>query len=460
MRLTLILLLQTLSLNFIFAAPAPASEPEPDTTVTSPLPQSTICGDIVNSCNDTFTARQAYDCLTSVPFDPAVATNFIRYYNDTIQFHSTLAYLKNPPSNYQQSAVDIEAGLQRIQNDINNVAFPSQYAFEATLQNLVYSAHDAHFQLQSGILDVFTFVSPFSIVSLSEDSVQLPKVYVVDDISLQQSDSTFTPSAIKLINGQNVTTYLTQFAAANSVGNIEPNADWNDLMASWAAYIQDDYSIFEAYVEFFPGDTIALAFENGTELDPQSWQAIYNSPGPTGPLVTGGDFYNFFVLGFYPASYDMNASNPCTILDDSSNSSAAAATSLTAAATSTSSIPTSTSSNEATPSVTSFPNSAYPNVTDIFQDNLYPSGGGFLTGYFLKDISTAVLSIPTFYMEGDDVQTFSDTVQKFLDAAHTAGLSKVLIDLQQNLGGDTLLAVDTFKHFFPRLPMVWWQTTN
>ena len=169
MRLTFLLLLQILSLNFISAAPAPA--PEPDMTVTSPLPQSTICGDIVNSCNDTFTARQAYDCLTSVPFDPAVATNFIRYYNDTIQFHSTLAFLKNPPSSYQQPAVDIEAGLQRIQDDINNGAFFNQYAFEATLQNLVYSAYNAHFQLESGVLDVFTLTSPYSIVLLSENGV-------------------------------------------------------------------------------------------------------------------------------------------------------------------------------------------------------------------------------------------------------------------------------------------------
>lgn len=433
-----------LPLSIIFAAPAPAQ----DTTSTSLPPQSTICGDIVSSCNDSFTARQAYDCLTSVPFDPAVATNFIRYYNDTIQFQSTLAFLKSPPSSYQQPAIDVQAGLQRIQDDINNAVFSNQYAFEATLQNLVYSAHDAHFQLQSGILDAFTFLSPYSIVSLSEDSVQIPKLYIVDDISLQQSDSTFTPSAITTINGQDVTDYLSQFAAANSVGNVEPNADWNDLMASWAAYIQDDYSILEAYVEFFPGDSIAIGFENGTKLNPVSWQAIYNSPGPTGPLSTGGDFYNFFVLGFYPASYDPDAPDPCATSD---NASAAAPTSAAAAAaaTSTSSSPTSTSLSEATPSVTSFPDSAYPNETDIFQPNLYPSGGGFLTGYLLKDISTAVLSIPTFDMQGDDIQTFSDTVQTFLDAAHAAGMSKVLIDLQQNLGGDTLLAVDTFKHFFP-----------
>ena len=169
--------------------------------------------------------------------------------------------------------------------------------------------------------------------------------------------------------------------------------------------------------------TEGLESTDGTELDPQSWQAIYNSPGYTGPLVTGRDFYNFFV-------------DSCAGPDSSSDSSAAAATA------------TWISSSEATPSATLFPDSAYSNNTDIFQPNLYSSGGGFWTGYFLKDGLTAVLSIPTFNMYADDLQTSSDIVQRFFDLVYATGLSKVLVDLQQNLGGDTLLVVDTFKYLF------------
>lgn len=391
----------------------------------------------------TVTARQAYDCLTSVPFNAAVATRFINYYNDTIQFHSTLAYLKNPPAGYQQPAVDIVAGLEQLLKDIATGAFANQYVFEVALQNLIYSAHDAHFQLQAGILSAFTFMSPNAIVALSEDGVKVPKVYLTDDVVLSTgSGSDFKPSAIKSINGQDVTTYLTQFAAANSIGNLEPHTDWNDLMSSFAAYIQSDYSIFESYVEFFPGDTITIAFENGTVLDPQPWVATYNSPGPTGPLETGGDFYNFYVLGKYPASFDYNATDPCASSDGSVIPS-------NATATSTNSTSTDITSTDVGPTATSWLDPAYPEKADVFQPNLFPDGGGFLTGYFLKNISTAVLSIPTFAMSGNDTQTFSDTVQKFLSDSHAAGMQKILIDLQQNLGGDTLLAVDTFKHFFP-----------
>lgn len=410
----------------------------------SPLIIKVICCHSLKDITDTtFTAKQAYNCLTSVPFNSDVATRFITYYNETIQFQSTLAYLKNPPAGYQQPAIDIQAALEQIQKIIVNGAYPNQYAFEATLQNLIYSAHDAHFQLESGILAAFTFLSPYSIVSLSEDGVQIPRVYVTSDVEhLIQPSSHFKPSAITTINGQDVTAYLRQFAAANAIGNLESNADWNDLMSSFASYIQDDYSIFESYVEFYPGDTITLGFENGTTLDPQPWVAVYNSQGPTGPLATGGDFYNFFVLGFYPASFDVNAPDPCAAAANTTDSSNATATSANPASANTSSVAAETSA-------TSWPDSAYPAHADIFQPSLYPYGGGFLTGYFLKNISTAVLSIPSFAMSGDDVQRFSDTVQSFLNASHAAGMQKVLIDLQQNLGGDTLLAIDTFKHFFP-----------
>ena len=114
-----------------------------------------------------------------MPFNAAIASNFIKYVNDTIQFQSTLAYLKNPPASYQQPSVDVLGGLQKIQQDIDQGAFHNQYAFEATLQNLIYAAHDAHLSLDSGILAAFSWFSPYSLVSLSKDGVQEPKVYVL-----------------------------------------------------------------------------------------------------------------------------------------------------------------------------------------------------------------------------------------------------------------------------------------
>jgi len=253
-----------------------------------------------------------------------------------------------------------------------------------------------------------------------------------DLVELQTTGASWEASAIASINGQFVTDYLTEFAAQNAIGGLEPNADWNQLMSSSALNITNALSIFEGYTSFYPGENLTFAFENGTEIT-EPWLAIYNSPGDTGPLETGGDFYNFFVLGFYPASYDPYAT----------------ATSSDSAPSATSTDSSTSSSATATPTPTSWPDLAYPQDPDVVQPDLGASG--VLTGYFLHDISVAVLSIPSFSAYDTAVEDFSNTVTEFLQKAKRAGLTKVLIDLQQNSGGDTLLAYDTFKQFFPTI---------
>ena len=134
--------------------------------------------ELIRSVDLVFLASDAYDCLTSVPFNPAVAARFLKYYNDTLQFQSNTAFIKNPPASYQQPSSDLFKGLDKIQKDIDAGVFPNQYAFEATLQQLIYSAHDSHLSLNAGILSAFTFASVYGIVSVSSDGQQIPKVYV------------------------------------------------------------------------------------------------------------------------------------------------------------------------------------------------------------------------------------------------------------------------------------------
>lgn len=74
-----------------------------------------------------------------------------------------------------------------MQEGVNNGIFPNQYEFEAALQTLLYAAHDGHVDLIAGILAAFSFASPYDIVSLSIDGVQLPKVYLAGNLS---NDST------------------------------------------------------------------------------------------------------------------------------------------------------------------------------------------------------------------------------------------------------------------------------
>jgi hypothetical protein len=187
-----------------------------------------------------------------------------------------------------------------------------------------------------------------------------------DDLFESNYFTSYQPSAIKTINGVDVTAYLTEFASKNSVGTLEKHADWNQLMLSAALDIQGSFDVFSGGATFYPGDTITTVLENGTSFT-DNFLAVYNSPGPTGPLETGGDFYNFFVLGFYPASYNDSSS---------SSDSSSALPSSTAAATS-----TAVSSPSPTPS--NWDNPAYPDTPDVFQTDLGTYGGGYVSGEFV-----------------------------------------------------------------------------
>jgi hypothetical protein len=136
-----------------------------------------------NHIDNVINATLAYECLTSVPFNGAVATRFMQYLYDSVEFQSNLAYLKNPPTTYQQPAVDLLGGLAHIQAKINNGAYANEYEFEAEIQALIYSTHDGHLYLSSGILGLFSFGSQYPIASVSVDGIQLPKVYLSGKMS-------------------------------------------------------------------------------------------------------------------------------------------------------------------------------------------------------------------------------------------------------------------------------------
>lgn len=70
-------------------------------------------------------------------------------------------------------------------------------------------------------------------------------------------------------------------------------------------------------------------------------------------------------------------------------------------------------------------------------------------GYFLNSSSVSVLSIPSFDLFDVALSTAQTTVEEFIRRTQEAGLQRVVIDLQKNGGGQVLLAVDTFKRFFP-----------
>lgn len=146
----------------------------------SAWPRSSTCSWNTNSRLDPsgiVYAIDVYNCWATVPFNTAVATRFLAYWNDTLQFESSLENLKNPPAGYQKPAVDLIAGLGQIQDKVNAGSYQSQYDFEADFQRLLYSANDDHVGLTAGVLSSFSFANPYGLTSLSLDGIALPKVY-------------------------------------------------------------------------------------------------------------------------------------------------------------------------------------------------------------------------------------------------------------------------------------------
>jgi hypothetical protein len=234
----------------------------------------------------------------------------------------------------------------------------------------------------------------------------------------------------------------------NAAGYVEGHADWNSLMDSPALEVQGVLSSFQ-YATLYPGDTIEYTFKNGSNYT-QTWYAYYSETYGTGPLTTGGDFYNFFVLGLWPANYDdehpevwwpvWNTTSEGNSTEPDSNTTPKPLDPYGCA--------TGASTKDNWCSVTS---GAYPNNPVVSQKDLAINGGGIVTGYILEDLSTGVLSIPSFVQDTNDIEYFRKAVREFINNATTAKVSKVVIDLQQNSGGSTFLAYDTFAQFFPAI---------
>lgn len=247
------------------------------------------------------------------------------------------------------------------------------------------------------------------------------------DILDRQSGYPISP--IAQINGEDPVEYLTRFAALNSVGKLEPHADWNSLMTSPVQLIQSGFNTFFGGATFYDGPDLNFVFDNGTTMDTE-WFAIYNPSYYTGPLTTGGDFYNLFVLGLLPASYS-TSDVPCVFREGGCN-------------------------NETNESPE--PSYSFESGWDDYTDDIYPAAQvkqedladlGWVTGYYLDDISTGVLSLPSFDESGWALTNFSAAVQRFISGAQDRNTSKIIIDLQGNSGGAIILAFSVFYSFFP-----------
>jgi hypothetical protein len=120
----------------------------------------------------------AMACLESVPLDVDRSLGFVEYITPYIEFQATLAYLKDPPSGYTLSGVDVLGGLAEITQKLKDGSYKNQYCFEKELWILVnVLPRDFHFNLPLPLISLFSFQTEIRLVSVSPDGKAIPQPY-------------------------------------------------------------------------------------------------------------------------------------------------------------------------------------------------------------------------------------------------------------------------------------------
>ncbi|KAL2071204.1 hypothetical protein VTL71DRAFT_12439 [Oculimacula yallundae] len=388
---------------------------------------STACGAVAaaarahktNMPNSTprVSAELAYACLISAPLNVADATALIQSMLPYIEWQSSLSYLKNPPAGYQFPSVDVFGSLNTILANIQTGVYKNEHAFQTDLLLLFQSVHDGHFRFSPDLLSkALVFRRPISVVSVSRDGVEVPKVYLRENIDAYvKVNGTTMPSAVKKVNGEEVQSFMAKLAQLGFLQDLD--GLYNNLMYEMAFDAQSPnyryagyFALAGRYGYFYPGSNTTLEFENGTISTVDNYaEVVGNFDG----VVDGKTLYEKFCTG------PQRQASGSTEGDVPQNT-------------------------EEAPEGNTHPN-GYP-VPQVVSSDLQVSGY-FLHGAGYEDV--AVLSMLSF--SPNYPSEFQYIIQTFISAARGAGKTKLVIDLSSNGGGNILTGYDAFRQLFPQI---------
>ncbi|KAF1998183.1 hypothetical protein P154DRAFT_263693 [Amniculicola lignicola CBS 123094] len=361
-------------------------------------------------------AELALACLQDVPINTEAASITINSIKQMVQFQSTLIYLKNPPEGYSNEPVDIIAGLDDIDKKVNNGEYKNEYDFENAIAELLVKAHDGHLGF-----DGMAYGGAFrwrrsrqaSLISASVDGKELPKIWALDDYN-STGVSSYTPSAVTKINGEDAVQFLQKEALLNAYH--DPDTRFNALFymqpaESWGYFTNP---------RFYPGPSTSLTFENGTTFTYVNLAVVLQRDA-WGGIEDGDTFYRTYIVP------------------------------------STSSKIKKRSSPHSLPRQLQHPKEAelarryvpfnYPKPAIEHQS--FDVG---LAGYFIDtSVGTiGVLMIQTFNTDdNNDAVEFQNVIQTYISEAKSRNVAKTVIDVRTNGGGKILLGYDAYLQFFP-----------
>lgn len=370
-----------------------------------------------------FPAEEAFNCLNSVPVDKEGDKQLIEELKIAWQWHSDITWLKNPPEEWEHGPLDMIAELDQIKNNLDS--FESEYQVQLAIQKITVRTGDYHINYVPDILQVFYWQRDVSVVALSDDGVELPKLYVTSD-ALKVADGNTTEdkiSDIQKINGLDAWSYLTNLGKWEQYRDTDGrlNSLWakGDTLSSGAFMVQSR----------FDGAETNFTFTNGTEIEYMN--TAFTTQDFT-DVKDGKTFYDKFcqgdVFGVQSLDNDQGIWKP-----------------------------TYGRLGEAAVIPTVSHHASNHNRREIaptrFPEPVVQATSGAVAGYFLggegyDDI--AVLKIITFDPQGDEYGIeFQQVVSEFLGSCRTADKKRLIIDLRENGGGSVQLLLDVFMQLFP-----------
>ena len=208
------------------------------------------------------------------------------------------------------------------------------------------------------------------------------------------------------IDGINAVTFLQDWAFGVWDAQ-DPDAAYNSLFSSYRAHNINSFPQFSRSL-VYPGESTTFSFENGTT------KSFPNKAIPQKDLKgirSGKDLYT-------------------KVLESELSA-------------------TPSSSSVSTKSEKPLP-TGYPVPVVKHTSNL-------VSGFFLNDSAfneVAVLSVPSFMNTGSfaEIQEFQKVLEDFLAKAKKSKKTKLIIDLQANLGGEAALGFELYAQLFPSLP--------
>jgi len=244
-------------------------------------------------------AELGVQCLQSVPLDKEGNLLLIEELKLYLQWQSNLAYIKNPPIDYSEEPVDILGELDIMAVGLNSGKFDNEYQFHLDLMDLFNRGYDNHLAWQPDILAglmQFQRTPGTELVSISADGIQLPEIFAYRDIEISNNDSSFKPSAVRMINGLPAEQYLQTIAPQADFH--DPDTRWNALFPSQPMLATGINFLGSFRTGKYAGPSTTLTFANGTSRTDQNLAVVF---GNFSGVDSGKKFFDTFCTGAPPA---------------------------------------------------------------------------------------------------------------------------------------------------------------